>query len=191
VRGASGHQHHCSRADEPERRIHPAGLPGARSLPDESGVPVVVSRCAREQRPETSPPRGDRQPGSGLICGRSRGNSGSTCASRGARAGAPEPVPAAVQRLSMFLWPPAAWQRVWLISPSPERMSRTLAQLPGPEQAEHLAKTALQPGRGGVKVAEMKQKLPSSGRSRLDNTPKRIVRQHYVQHHFKEATQRL
>jgi hypothetical protein len=44
--GAYEHQHHCSRADEPEGRIHPAGLSGARPLPDESGVPVAACKCA-------------------------------------------------------------------------------------------------------------------------------------------------
>ena len=45
-RGASGRQHHCSRAEEPERRIDPAGGRVGPGLPDESGVPVVVSGSA-------------------------------------------------------------------------------------------------------------------------------------------------
>ena len=48
--GASGPQHHCSRADKPERRIHPAGGRVGLGLPDESGVPAVVSGCALARR---------------------------------------------------------------------------------------------------------------------------------------------
>jgi hypothetical protein len=47
-RGAFGPQRHCSRADEPEHWIYPAGGRVGLGLPDESGVPVVVPGCALE-----------------------------------------------------------------------------------------------------------------------------------------------
>ena len=47
IRGASRHHHQGRSPRQPERRIHPAGGRVALGLPDKSGVPVVVSGCAR------------------------------------------------------------------------------------------------------------------------------------------------
>ena len=46
-RDASRHDHQGGQPRQPERRIHPAGGRVALGLPDESGVPVVLSGCAR------------------------------------------------------------------------------------------------------------------------------------------------
>src|SRR5438045_9648816 len=76
----------------------------------------------------------------GRICGRSRGRSGSTCGNPGAGELAPEPVPAAAQRLPRFLWQPAASQNVSVIPPRLGRSLAIVGQASGRRQAEIFVK---------------------------------------------------
>src|ERR1039457_4413247 len=79
----------------------------------------------------------------GRICGRNRGRSGSTCGNPGAEAPAPEPAPAAPQRLPRFLWQPAASQHLWLIPPTLGRRLAMLGRATGWPQAEKIFERAL------------------------------------------------
>ena len=70
------------------------------------------------------------------ICGRNPSSSGSTYGSPSAGVPAPEPVPAAAQRLPQLLWQPAASQPVWLIPPTPGRSFARIEPASGRRQAE-------------------------------------------------------
>ena len=90
-----------------------------------------------------------------------------------AGAPAPEPVPAAAQRLPKFLWQPAASRPVWLIPPSLGRSLAGIERASGRQQAEKpLRNWALQPKLGGLTMALMKRNPSSEQAGRLDNTPK-------------------
>ena len=90
-----------------------------------------------------------------------------------AGAPAPEPVPAAAQRLPKFLWQPAASQPIWQITPTLGRSLARIGRASGRRQAEKpLRNRALQPDLGGVETALMKRNASSASAGRLDNTPK-------------------
>jgi hypothetical protein len=74
--------------------------------------------------------------GGAKPAGRYRGRSGSICGGRGAGPPAPEPLPAAAQRLPTFLWQPAASQPVWRIPPTLGRSLARIELASGLRQAE-------------------------------------------------------
>ncbi len=90
-----------------------------------------------------------------------------------AGAPAPEPVPAAAQRLPKFLSQPAASQPIWLLPPT---LGRSLARTERPSgrrlAEKPLRNRALQPNLVGVETALMKRNASSESAGRLDNTPK-------------------